>query len=71
MICLATFSTTSMAIKFERAGRKNGLNVKIVPVPRSLSLSCGFACEFPCSSMDDVKQLCETQKIEVEALHEI
>jgi len=71
MICIATFNTTSMTIMFERNCRKEGIRSKIVPVPRSLSSSCGFACEFPCEAMGHIKQICETKKIEVNSFHEI
>lgn len=71
MVCLATFNTTSMALMFERAGRKEGFDVKIIPVPRKLSSSCGFACEFSCDSTEDIKNFCESRKIEYEALHQI
>ncbi|MFA7622002.1 MAG: DUF3343 domain-containing protein, partial [Aminobacteriaceae bacterium] len=43
--CLATFDITSMAVMFERACRKKGIAAKIVPVPRSISASCGLACD--------------------------
>ena len=42
MRCLATFDITSMAVMFERACRKKGIAAKIVPVPRSISASCGL-----------------------------
>ena len=69
MTCLATFNTTSMAIMFERICRKAGICSKIVPVPRSLSASCGFACEFPCEAIESIRQICETKKIEVDSFH--
>ena len=43
MECIATFDTTHMALYFEKACRAEGLSVKIVPVPRSISASCGLA----------------------------
>jgi hypothetical protein len=71
MVCIATFHTASMAIMFERTCRKEGIRSKIVPVPRSLSVSCGLACEFPCKDMEHIKQICETKKIEMESFHEV
>ena len=71
MICIATFRSTSMAIMFERVCRKEGIRSKIVPVPRSLSVSCGMACEFPCETMESIKQICETKKVEVDSFHEV
>jgi len=71
MVCIATFRTASMTIMFERTCRKEGIRSKIVPVPRSLSASCGFACEFPCEAIENIKQICETKKIEVDSFHEV
>ena len=48
MECLATFDTTHMALFFEKACRASGLDVKIIPVPRQISASCGLACSYPC-----------------------
>lgn len=71
MTCLVTFDTASSAVMFERTGRKEGFAVKIVPVPRSISSSCGFACEFPCESTEGLRLLCETHKIQFEDIHKI
>ncbi|HOP52446.1 MAG TPA: DUF3343 domain-containing protein, partial [Synergistales bacterium] len=46
MDCIATFDTTHMAILFEKTCRNAGFSCKIVPVPRSISASCGLACRF-------------------------
>ena len=69
MKCLATFHITSMAILFERTLRKEGLSVKVVPVPRSLSASCGLACEFPCGAEERVRSACAERKIDVAGFH--
>ena len=71
MKCLATFHITSMAILFERTLRKEGLAVKVVPVPRSLSASCGLACEFPCDAEERVKAACAERKIEAAGFHKM
>ena len=71
MYCLATFETTHMAILFEKTFRKAGLSVKIVPVPRSLSSSCGLACRFPCDQKDFILTYCEEKDIEIQDIHEI
>lgn len=71
MHCLATFETTYMALKFERAGRKSGLDVRIIPVPRKLSSSCGFACSFPCESRTELEALAASSKIDVAEYYEM
>lgn len=71
MSCLATFKTTSMALLFERACRKAGIQARIAPVPRKLSSSCGLACEFPCMERALVDETVRSNKIEVDAIHDL
>lgn len=71
MGCLATFDVTSMAIMFERVCRKEGLKVKVVPVPRSLSSSCGLACEYPCEDEVKIKAICDDREIDVVEWHNL
>jgi hypothetical protein len=60
-----------MAVLFERVCRKEGIAAKIVPVPRSLSASCGLACEFPCERDEAVRALCAVKGIDVTEFHTI
>ncbi len=71
MKCIATFDVTSMAIMFERACRKEGFKVRIVPVPRSLSASCGLACSYDCLDEEKIKQLTEERNLEVAEFHHV
>ncbi len=65
MKCLATFDVTSMAVMFEKYCRAAGLQVKIVPVPRQISASCGLACSYPCEAIETILKICEEKKIEI------
>ena len=71
MECLATFDTTHMALFFEKSCRASGLKVKIIPVPRQLSASCGLACIYPCSDEDKVKAIASEKEIEVGEYHRL
>ena len=71
MSCLATFKTTSAALMFERACRSSGISARIAPVPRSLSSSCGLACEFPCEMKDKIEEIVNMKKIHVAGYHEL
>ena len=71
MECLATFETTHMALLFEKTCRKEGLAVRIVPVPRKLSSSCGLACRDPCDRRGDVERLAAEHSIDVAGYHEL
>lgn len=69
MKCLATFDTTHMALSFEKSCRKAGYNVKIIPVPRSISVSCGFACSYDCDDVNKIKSIVKGNSIEVAEYH--
>lgn len=71
MECLATFDTTHMALFFEKSCRASGLNVKIIPVPRQLSASCGLACSYPCGDEERVKAIVSDREIEVAEYHKL
>lgn len=71
MQCLATFETTHMALKFEKTCRKSGFNARIIPIPRELSSSCGFACSFPCEQKGEIAELAESSRIDVAEYHEL
>ncbi|MCD7877835.1 MAG: DUF3343 domain-containing protein, partial [Cloacibacillus porcorum] len=71
MECLATFDTTHMALFFEKACRAEGLSVKIVPVPRQISASCGLACSYPCGELEHIKNIVGDKEIEVAEYHKL
>lgn len=71
MECLATFETTHMALLFEKTCRARGLSVRIVPVPRQLSASCGLACSYPCDSEGEVRDIALEKNIDVEEYHRL
>lgn len=71
MSCIATFYVTHMALMFERECKNAGYDVRIVPVPRKLSASCGLACRYPCQAEDEIRKLCLSKDIEVEAFHRL
>ena len=69
MKCLATFDVTSMALMFEKQCCSAGFDVRIVPVPRQISASCGLACSYPCDRESEIMQLCEKGRIEISGTH--
>ncbi len=71
MQCLATFETTHMALKFEKKWRNAGLDVRVIPVPRELSSSCGFACNYPCDERTNVEEIARSERIDVADFHEL
>ncbi len=71
MHCIATFDTTHMALRFEKICRNAGYNVRIIPVPRELSSSCGFACSFPCGEQEILENLAHEARVEIAGLHKL
>lgn len=71
MYCVATFDTTHMALRFEKICRNAGYCVRIIPVPRELSSSCGFACRFPCDKREELNALAHEARVEIASLHSL
>lgn len=71
MECIATFDTTHMALHFEKSCRNAGFKVKIVPVPREISSSCGLACSYPCEDEVRIISIVSENKIEVSGYHKL
>jgi hypothetical protein len=69
--CLATFDTATEALRFERACREERIPGRIVPVPRTLSESCGFACRFPCDDQERVRALIGERDLDVTGFHQV
>ncbi|MGB5822931.1 MAG: DUF3343 domain-containing protein [Proteocatella sp.] len=51
---LVTFFTHSGAIKYRRMLEKQGITCETMPVPRSLSSSCGICVKFVRSEIKDI-----------------
>ena len=71
MDCIATFDTTHMALFFEKSCRSIGLKVKIVPVPREISSSCGLACSYPCEEEEKIKSIAAEKEIDISNYHRL
>lgn len=59
---LVTFFTHSGAIKYKKMLQKEGTACTIMPVPRTLSSSCGVCIEFSRDKINDIVSL-DTQAI--------
>lgn len=69
--CVATFHITQHALIFEKILKSKGIEVKLMPVPRQVSSSCGTAAKIPCELEDEIKKWCIEENIEIEAFHRI
>lgn len=52
-----TFKSVSYAMKVEAALKKHNVKYKIIPVPRSISSSCGLCVRFYKNDLDVLKTI--------------
>ena len=69
--CVLTFHSTHYALNAEKVLKEKYIPVKLMPVPRQVSSSCGIAAEFPCTDKEKVLSLCQEYHIEIDDVHEI
>ena len=63
---LFTFHSTHSALFMERALKEKELAVKLIPVPRVISSSCGLAARTMVDDIDNVKAAIAAGEIEVD-----
>jgi hypothetical protein len=66
-----TFYSTHLALKFERELKSSEINVKITPVPRQISSSCGLSGRINAQNLEKVKADCTEKEIEYEDIYQI
>ena len=69
--CYITFSTTHYALRAEALLKSSPLEYKMVPVPRSISSSCGIALRCLCPDRPQVERLLKENGVETEGSYEI
>ncbi|WFA10392.1 DUF3343 domain-containing protein [Tissierella sp. Yu-01] len=71
IFCVVTFEITQHALIFEKYLKDNNLYVKLMPVPRQLSTSCGIAAYVNCDEKDSISALCKDKSIIIGEFHEL
>ena len=69
--CYITFPTTYFALRAEDLLRQSALSFKMVPVPRSISSSCGTALRCLCPELQQVEHYLRENRVEVEGTYEV
>jgi hypothetical protein len=69
--CYLTFPTTYFAIRAETLLKTTHHPFKMVPVPRSISSSCGTALRCACPEKELIEELLRQSAVEVEGVHEV
>lgn len=64
-----TFKSVSYAMKFETAIKSYDIKIKIIPVPRSISSSCGMCVRFDLYEMDKLKSIIVKDNLEYDNIY--
>lgn len=65
------FHSSNHAIWADRILKRNGINRRMIPVPRNLSSDCGYCVRFFSSDLERVKQLISEQAVEYDRFADI
>ncbi len=65
---VALFQSLSLAIRAEKTTKKAGIDVKLIPTPRYLSVECGNALRFHKKDKDKVMKVLVRSDIKHEKL---
>ncbi|MDS1029239.1 DUF3343 domain-containing protein [Bacillota bacterium LX-D] len=67
--CVATFHSYYTALRFEKSLKFFGIAVRLVPVPRKISSSCGVSAKFPVELKEKVISLAANQNLEYDKIY--
>ena len=68
--CLITFKSITYAIQFEKIIKENNISIKLIPVPRSISASCGMCGKFEIEKKQLILDICTKNNIKFEDVFE-
>ena len=69
--CVVTFQVTQHALIFEKTMKKIQYPVKLMPVPRQVSSSCGTAAKVSCEKKKEILDICEKNSLPIEGFYKI
>ena len=67
---IVTFETTTAAMAFESEAKKRQIAGRLIPVPRSISASCGLSWCAPPTSRTALEKLLQEQDLDPEGIYE-
>lgn len=65
------FYSTSGAIKTESLAKRQGLIVKLIPVPRHLSSDCGICLRFNLDDIHRIEKILSDNNIEFDSIYDL
>jgi hypothetical protein len=69
--CYVTFPTTYFALRAESRLKESGYAFRLVPVPRSISSSCGAALQCDCRDLAGIAAMLAEGRVEVEGVYRV
>ena len=67
---LFTFNSTHQALMSEKTLKELGYGVRLIPVPRNISASCGLAARISISDFEAVNELINTWGIKIAGIYD-
>jgi len=67
---LFTFNSTHQAMLMEKTLKEQGYTVRLIPIPRNLSASCGLAARIYESDIDAVNKIVEAGGIVIAGIYD-
>ncbi|KUK72145.1 MAG: hypothetical protein XD91_1507 [Clostridiales bacterium 38_11] len=69
--CVIIFPNITYAMKFERKIKETNISVKMIPVPRSISSSCGVCGKFDCANETEIEKLCQEADVRHDGIYRV
>ena len=63
------FHTNSAALRAEKTLLREGIKMKLIPVPRQLSSACGVAIRFDRNEEVRLRKILEENKVPIDSIH--
>ncbi|WP_227762145.1 DUF3343 domain-containing protein [Zhaonella formicivorans] len=67
--CVATFHSVYDSLNFEKAMKTRGIEVKLIPVPREISSSCGTAARFALKDREIITAIAAKEHLEIDRIY--
>jgi len=65
------FHTNSAALRAEKTLLREGIKMKLIPVPRQLSSDCGVAIRFDRNEEVRLRKILEENKVPIDSIHSL
>lgn len=61
--CIYSFQTVNQALSFEKSLKDRSIYVRLMPVPRELSSSCGTCASVNCLDLEEIGRAIEEDRL--------